>query len=165
MRRKTLGASTSFARRFRRLRPGRRNGFALAAALLALLLISGLVTAVFFAATEETRIGAASARRQLALSAAESAVEATIADWNVDSAAPIGVSGTRATAIEGFEVPVVVHVTRLDSTLYWIVADAADSSSGSGVSRRIGVAVRVLIAPDHSITIGRISERSWSELF
>jgi hypothetical protein len=62
-------------------------------------------------------------------------------------------------------MPVVVHVTRLDSTLYWIVADAADSSSRFGVSRRIGVAVRVLIAPDHSITIDRISERSWSELF
>jgi hypothetical protein len=75
------------------------------------------------------------------------------------------VSGTRATAIEGFDLPVVVHVTPLDSTLYWIVADAADPSSGSGVSRRIGVAVRVLIAPDHSITIDRISERSWSELF
>jgi hypothetical protein len=165
MRGKIPGALTSFARRFRRLRPGRRGGFALAAALLALLLISALVTAVFFAATEETRIGAASARRQLALSAAESAVEMTIAGWNMDPATPIGVSGTRGTAIEGFEVPVVVHVTRLDSTLYWIVADAAESSSGSGVSRRIGVAVRVLIAPDHSITIDRISERSWSELF
>jgi Tfp pilus assembly protein PilX len=161
----TLGDSTPFGRRFGRLRPGRRDGFALAAALLALLLISALVTAVFFAATEETRIGAASARRQLALSAAESAVEMTIAGWNVDSATPTGVSGTRATAIEWFEVPVAVHVTRLDSTLYWIVADAVDSSSGSGVSRRIGVAVRVLIAPDHSITINRISERSWSELF
>jgi type II secretory pathway component PulJ len=165
MRGKALGDSTSFARRFRRLHPGRRDGFALAAALLALLLISALVTAVFFAATEETKIGAAAARRQLALSAAESAVEMTIAGWNMDSATPIGVSGTRATAIEGFDVPVVVHVTRLDSTLYWIVADAADSSSGSGVSRRIGVAVRVLISPDHSITIDRISERSWSELF
>ena len=165
MRGRIPGDLTCFAQRFWRSRPGRRDGFALAAALLALLLISALVTAVFFAATEETRIGAASARRQLALSAAESAVEMTIAGWNMDPATPIGVSGTRATAIEGFEVPVVVHVTRLDSTLYWIVADAADSSSGSGVSRRIGVAVRVLIAPDHSITIDRISERSWSELF
>jgi hypothetical protein len=165
MRGKTLDDSTSCARRFRLLRPGRRDGFALAAALLALLLISALVTAVFFAATEETRIGVASSRRQFALSAAESAVEMTIAGWNMDPATPIGVSGTRATTIEEFEVPVVVHVTRLDSTLYWIVADAADSSSRSGVSRRIGVAVRVLIAPDHSITIDRISERSWSELF
>src|ERR1700719_3023358 len=158
MRGKTCGRSTAFAHRSDRLTCERRDGFALAAALLALLLISALVTAVFLAATEETRIGAASARHQLALSAAESAIEMTIAGWNMDLATPIGVSGTRATVIEGFEVPIAVHVTRLDSTLYWIVADAADSSSGSGVSRRIGVAVRVLIAPDHSITIDRISE-------
>jgi hypothetical protein len=147
------------------LRRERRHGFALAAALLALLLISALVTAVFFAATEETKIGTASAKHQLALSAAESAVEMTIAEWNSAWSPQVGLGGTRVTAIDGFEVPVDVHVTRLDSTLYWIVADAADSLSGSGISRRIGVAIRVLIAPDHSITIDRISERSWSELF
>jgi type II secretory pathway pseudopilin PulG len=157
--------STNFAQRSRRSQSGRRDGFALAASLLALLLISALVTAVFFAAAEETRIGTALTRRQLAMSAAESAIEMTIAGWNEDRATPIGVSGTRASAIGGFDVPVVVHVTRFDSTLYWIVADAADSSSGSRVSRRIGVAVRVRTAPDHSITIDRISERWWSELF
>jgi hypothetical protein len=142
-----------------------RDGFALAAALLVLLLISALVTAVFFAATEETKIGTASAKHQLALSAAESAVEMTIAEWNPAWSPQVGLGGTRVTAVEGFEVPVDVHVTRLDSTVYWIVADAADSFSGSGISRRVGVAVRVLIGPDHSITIDRIPERSWSELF
>jgi Tfp pilus assembly protein PilX len=165
MRDKTCDYSIALANGSQLWWGGWRNGFALAATLLALLLISALVTAVFFAATEETRIGAASARHQLALSAAESAVEMTIADWNSDWAPQVGLDGTRVTAVEGFAVPVDVHVTRLDSTLYWIVADASDSSSGSGVSRRIGVAVRVLIAPDHSITIDRISERSWSELF
>jgi hypothetical protein len=165
MRGNTCGHSPSFAPGSHRLRGWRRDGFALAAALLALLLISALVTAVFFAATEETRIVAASARHQLALSAAESAVEMTIAHWDPDWAPQVGVGGTRVTSNEGFVVAIDVYITRLDSTLYWIVADAADSSSGSVVSRRIGVAVRVLIAPDHSITIDRISERSWSELF
>jgi hypothetical protein len=165
MRIKTRCRPDPFALGSHRLARERREGFALAAALLALLLISALVTAVFFAATEETRIGAASAKHQLALSAAESAVEMTIADWNPTWSPQVGLAGTRVTAIEGFAVPVDVHVTRLDSTLYWIVADAADSFSGSGVSRRIGVAIRVLIAPDHSITIDRISERPWSELF
>jgi hypothetical protein len=165
MRGKICGRSTSFARISQRLRGARRNGFALAATLLALLLISALVTAVFFAATEETKIGAASAKHQRTLSAAESAAEMTIADWNPDWSPQVGLGGTRVTVIEGFVVPVDVYVTRLDSTLYWIVADAVDSSSGSGVSRRIGVVVKVLITPDHSITIDRISERSWSELF
>jgi hypothetical protein len=149
----------------RRSEPARRRGFALAAALLTLLLISALVTGVFFAVTEETRAGAASAERQLALSAAESAVEMTIADRNADWSGPIGASVTRSAAVGELGAPVVVHVTRLDSTLYWIVGGATAPSRGSGVSRRIGVAVRVLINSDRSITIDRISERSWSELF
>ena len=53
-----------------------RKGFALAAALMALMLISALVASVFFAVLEETTIGAAAATKQLALSAAESAISA-----------------------------------------------------------------------------------------
>jgi len=145
-------------------REGRR-GFALAAALLALLLISALITGVLFATTEETRVGIASAERQLALSAAESAVEMTIAGRNIDSVASVGVSGTRTIAVGGFGPTVMVHITRLDSTLYWMVADASAPPPDSRVSRRIGVVVRVLRGADHSIVIDRISERSWSELF
>ena len=145
--------------------PGRRAGFALAAALLALLLISALVTGVFFAATEETRIGIASAERQLALSAAESAIEMTIAGWSVDSASPIAVNATRTVAVGGFGMPATVHITRLGATLYMIVADARAQSRESRVSRRIGVVVRVLQSAEDSMVIDRISERSWSELF
>ena len=145
--------------------PAPRRGFALAAALLALLLISALVTGVFFAATEETKIGATSAERQLALSVAESAIETTIASWNPDSLDPIGVSATRTTVVDAAGMSARVHTTRLDSTLYAIVADAFTPSGGSRVSRRIGVVVKVLRGADHSIVIDRISERSWSELF
>jgi type II secretory pathway pseudopilin PulG len=156
------GRSPSFVRRSE---PGRRNGFALVAALLALLLIAALVTGVFFAATEETNVSAASAERQLTLSAAESAIEMTIAGWSTDSIGPVGVGGTRTASVGGLGAPVVVHITRLDSALYWIVADATGPSRGSRVSRRIGVVVRVPARADRSITIDRISERSWSELF
>jgi Tfp pilus assembly protein PilX len=157
--------STTGSRRSRLSPLARRNGFALAAALLTLLLISALVTGVFVAATEATRVGTASVERQLALSAAESAIEMTIANRSVDTSAPIGVSGTKSAATVGPGVPVTVYVTRLDSTLYWIVADAGASTSGSAASRRIGAVVRVVERPDHSITIDRISERWWSELF
>lgn len=145
--------------------PARRRGFALAAALLALLLISALVTGVFFAATEETKIGATSAERQLALSVAESAVETTIASWNPDSLDPIGVSATRTTVVDAAGMSARVHITRLDPTLYAIVADAFTPAGGSRVSRRIGIVVKVQRSADHSIVIDRISERSWSELF
>jgi Tfp pilus assembly protein PilX len=145
--------------------PRNRNGFALAAALLALLLISVLIPGVFYATTDEARIGAASTERQLALSAAESAIETTLAGWAANGVAPTAVGETRSTAVEWLGVPVQVYVTRLDSTLYWIVAEAGTVSSRSRVTRRIGAAISAQNAPGGSITIDRIPERWWSELF
>jgi type II secretory pathway pseudopilin PulG len=143
----------------------RQAGFALAAALLALLLISALVTGVIFAATEETRVGAASSERQVALLNAESAIELAIAGWSPDSAGAIGIGVTTTAATGGMGMRATLHITRLDSTLYWLVADAAGPSPGSRVSRRIGIVVKVLKTAEHSIVIDRIEERSWSELF
>jgi Tfp pilus assembly protein PilX len=142
-----------------------RDGFVLAAALLALMLIAALVAGVLFAATEETRIGAASVHRQLTLSAAESAIEATIADWQRRLPVPSAVGETRSLGTESLGVAVAVYVTRLDSTIYWIVADAGDAPFQAGVTRRIGALVTVKTAPDGSISVDRISERWWSELF
>jgi len=142
-----------------------RKGFALAAALLALLLVSALVTGVFVAATEETRIGIAGMERHLAFTAAESAIEMTIATFRADTSAAIGLAGTKSIPIGELEAPVIVYVTRLDSTLYWIVADAGASPVEAKASRRIGVVVKAGAAQDHSIIIDRISERWWSELF
>jgi hypothetical protein len=142
-----------------------RKGFALAAALLTLLLVSALVTGVFVAATEETTVGIAGVERHLAFVAAESAIETTIATFRADTTAAIGLGGSKTIAIGDLEVPVIVYVTRLDSALYWIVADAGASPVEARASRRIGVLVRAVAAPDHSITIDRISERWWSELF
>ncbi|HYS70362.1 MAG TPA: hypothetical protein VEM14_08985 [Gemmatimonadaceae bacterium] len=142
-----------------------RRGFALAAALLSLMLIAALLAGVFFAAMEETRISGVSGSKQLALSAAESAIEMTIRDWPGTNADPIGVAGARSSQIDAFGAPVAVSVTRLDSTLYSIVAKAPAVSSESSAMRRIGVVVRVEYGLDHSIRIDRIPERWWSELF
>ena len=142
-----------------------RHGFAMVAALLALMLIAALVASVFLATMEGTRISAASAQKQLALSAAESAIEATIAGWRSAANESIGVEGVRSSVIEGFGPPVSVSVTRLDSSLYWIVADAGSLSSEQSAVRRIGVIVSMQVAPDHSITIDRVGERWWSKLF
>jgi len=142
-----------------------RRGFALAAALLSLMLIAALLAGVFFAAMEETRMSGASGSKQLALSAAESAIEMTISDWPGTMADPLRVAGTRTSQIDAFGAPVTVSVTRLDSTLYWIVAKAPAVSSESSAIRRVGVVVRVEYGLDHSIRIDRIPERWWSELF
>lgn len=142
-----------------------RRGFALVAALLSLVLIAALVASVLFAATEETRIGSASAAGQFALSAAESAIEVTLATWPGAAEAPLDIGGAQNRSVDWFGTPVTVTVTRLDSTLYWVVADAGAASSQASPARRIGAFMRVKVMPDRSITVDRIPERWWSELF
>ena len=142
-----------------------RKGFALAAALLAVMLIGALVGVVLFAASEETRTGSVIAGRETALRAAESALEITIAGLGASSGDTAGIIGTKSRRLDGLGAPVVVYITRLDSSLFWLVADADGEISLSGVRRRIGVVVKTSAGADRSITIGRISDRAWSELF
>jgi hypothetical protein len=143
----------------------RRTGFALAAALLAMVLIAALIAGVFLATTDETRISSAAAAKEAALVATETAIELTIRDWNASIAGNVDIGDSHPTAIEAFGTPVDVYVTRLDSTLYAIVAEARLISSESSATRRTGAIVRVQIAADHSITIDRVPERWWSEVF
>lgn len=142
-----------------------RVGFALPAALLMILLIAALVAGVFSAITEETRIGVAAAERQLALLTAESAVELTITSLSAVGGDSIGIGETRSRPVEGLAAPTMVYVTRLDSSRYWVVADAWSASPNSGIARRVGVVVRAARAAGGSMTIDRIPERAWSELF
>ncbi|HJQ09657.1 MAG TPA: hypothetical protein VJ840_01375 [Gemmatimonadaceae bacterium] len=141
-----------------------KRGFVLAAALLVVVLIAALVAGVFFATTEETHIAATSSSRDAALSAVESAIESVIGGWTDHSAQQIGVSGQQLSTFSRNGMSGTVTITRLDSTLYSIVAEARSSSSNTGAMRRVGVVVSVKSAPDHSILIDPIPERWWSEL-
>ena len=147
----------------KRARPA-RHGFVLPAVLLALLLIAALIAGAFRATTEETRMSAAAAERQRALVAAESALEMTVGALAAGSDVPPNVSETTFRRIEGLAVPTIAYVTRLDSSVYWIVA-ASGGDTGSGITRRIGVLVKATKAGGDSIAIDRISERAWSEVF
>ena len=135
----------------------------LAAALLVVLMIAVLVAGVFMATMEETHIATTSAARERALNAAESALAGVIAGWGDRSVQQIGVAGQQLSTISDGSMPVSITVTRLDSTLYSIVAEVRSVSSQSSARRRIGAIVRAHLAPDHSITIDRVPERWWSE--
>ena len=137
----------------------------LVAALFAIVLIGALVAGVLFAATEETKAGATGVGRDVALIAAESAIGITIRDRTPDLPAVIGTIGTTSARVDASGAPVIVYITRLDSTTYWIVSDVVANPARWGARRRIGVVVISVQAPDGSITIDPISERAWSELF
>jgi Tfp pilus assembly protein PilX len=142
-----------------------RKGFALAAGLLATMIIGALLASLFFAVTEETRTSAATGRWDHALAAAESVVEVGI-DLLVTQAPDhpsIATTDSQLVEVEGF--PATVHTTRLDSSLFWVVGVIGDARDPAAFTRRIGVLVAASPAPSGSITIVRIPQRAWSELF
>lgn len=143
----------------------RQCGFALAAALLAVILVAALLASLFFAVTEETRTGSAIARRDDALAAAETAIELGLDELGTrpPDYSSVGAVESRAVEVDGF--PVVVHTTRLDSSLFWLVAVIGDARDPAAVTRRIGVLANASRGSADSITIVRRTERAWSELF
>ena len=142
-----------------------RRGFVLAAALLVLVLIAVLVAGVFFATLEESRIADAARLRDRALLAAEKAIEGAIDGWTDKSGQPIGVGGRELSTITDGSSSVTLIITRLDSVLFSLVAQARSTSSDRAAMRRIGVIISVRKTADGSIDVDPISERWWSELF
>jgi Tfp pilus assembly protein PilX len=142
-----------------------RRGYALAAALLAIMIIGALLASLFFAISEETRTDAASRRGDRALTAAESAIEIGVAVLaaQLPDQSSIGVTRSQPVAVEGF--PAMVHTTRLDSSLFWVVGVVGDRRDPAAVTRRIGVLVAASRDSSGSIRIVRVPERAWSELF
>ena len=140
-----------------------RRGFVLAAALLVIVLIAALLAGVFFATMEESHIADTALSRQLALNAAESAVEQTVSGWRDRSGQPIGVAGEELSTFSVGLMTVSVIITRLDSTLYSVVADARSPSSSAFAMRRVCAVISVQNSIDHSILVAPISERWWSE--
>ena len=143
----------------------RRRGFVLDVALLVVVLIAVLVAGFFFATTEEGHIADAAESRDRALIAAESAIAGAIGGWIDRSAQPIGVHGQELSTISDGSASVSLTITRLDSVLYSLVAQARSTSSDRMAMRRIGVVISVRKSVDGSVHVDTISERWWSELF
>ena len=142
-----------------------RKGFALAAALLAVVLIGVLIGGVLFAATEETKVGAIGLDREIALDACEAAIATTITDPGLLLPDSIGVEGTISNHSGGPGPEIIVYVTKLDLGLYSILAESVPDLGTNARAHRIGVVVRSSVAADGSMTIDPISERPWFEVF
>ncbi|HWL38929.1 MAG TPA: hypothetical protein VNO75_01730 [Gemmatimonadaceae bacterium] len=136
----------------------------MAAALVATVLIAALLASLFFAVNEETRTGAAVVRRDRALAAAESAIEMRLGELVVVPVeTPVGAVDASSLEVDG--LPVAIHTTRLDSTLFWIVAVVGAASDPGAARHRIGVFATASRAASDSIAIVRLIERPWSELY
>lgn len=142
-----------------------RPGIALAATLVATVLVAALLASLFFAVNEDTRTQSTIGRQDHALAAAESALEAGLEGlriWPLDDLG-VGASQTHPVTAEGLAAS--IHVTRLDSTLFWMVAVTGDPRDPGAVTKRIGILAEAERSASDSIRTVRVTDRGWSELF
>jgi hypothetical protein len=139
----------------------KREGFALVASLILVVLLAALITGAFVATTEETRVSANASLGERGLDAAESAVEGGIGGWVPSQSDSLAIGGRTARTSTDGKISVTTTLIRLDPTLYWLVAEAKTPT----IRRRIGVILRRVSDSAGQTTILRLEERRWSELF
>ncbi|MBI1723746.1 MAG: hypothetical protein HYR48_07550 [Gemmatimonadetes bacterium] len=120
------------------------RGFALVAAVFALVIIAALVTGAFFAARQELRTGRSSQTFQRAFGAAEAGLNNTVADWQTgqwNAMAP-GDSATISDTLPSNTGSYAGTVRRLNNELFLIRTVGTDPSGAS--QRTLATLVRLL---------------------
>lgn len=134
----------------------------LIAALVAIVLIAMLITGVFFATGQELSITRAELRDQQAFAYAEYAMAHAISEWSAADRSRMAVGETNSLASSSDDpLRSTVFVTRLDSGIYSVVAEARLlTADANGFVRRVGLLVR-----DERSPPVRLPEQAWSELY
>ncbi|MDT8367894.1 MAG: hypothetical protein RQ745_01715 [Longimicrobiales bacterium] len=125
------------------------DGFALPAAILALIVVGVLVTGGFYMARQETRIGTASANSALAFYLAERGVTDVMESWDATSYASLDPWETVTRTDTTSEGIWSVDVTRVAAQMYMLEADARITRGGAlqgGAHRSMGVIVKLRTA-------------------
>lgn len=123
----------------------RKNGFALPAAIGGLVIAGVLVTAGFYMARQEVRIGVASENAALAVNVAQSAINEILV---TESSALAGMSTWDTVTFADTLADGVadVRVTKVDQRIFFLDATATVTRGGSlwsGASRRVGLVTRL----------------------
>ncbi len=125
-----------------------QRGFALPTAIGALVIVGVLVTAGFYVAQQELRIGVASKYSAMAVNLAQTATNDVLVN-QTSAISSLAVWGD-TTVVETLDQGVVtVDITRLASRLFLVSAEAEVTEGGalwSGATRRVGVVTRLTSA-------------------
>ena len=126
-----------------------RRGFALPATIGALVIIGIMVTAGFFVAQQELRIGVASNHANVALNLAQAGANEVMANWNGYQLGniPTWQSVTVNGAMD--QGTWQVTITNRDGFIYFVDASGTVTEGGAlwaGATRRIGVVTKMLFA-------------------
>jgi hypothetical protein len=144
----------------------RREGFALAVAMVAIVVIGALIAGAFFTSTQEYRVGRNALVDQRAYTSAEAGVTQPIQGWLKTLNLSMTNGATRApdtlqVAGGGYAVR---RVTRLDDYTFWVVSDGyAGGTTGSLASHHRLNAIYRLAYPNFNI-IGALTVRGKVEV-
>ena len=143
----------------------RREGFALAIAMVAIVVIGALIAGAFFTSTQEYRIGRNSLVDQRALAAAETGVTEPIQGWLRTRNLTMGVGETFK---DSLPIPDGSYAkrqfTKVDTATYWVMVDGyAGGTTGAIASHhQLNVIYRLAI-PSFNI-LGALTVRGQVEV-
>ncbi|MFH1765754.1 MAG: hypothetical protein ABIF09_16315, partial [Gemmatimonadota bacterium] len=135
-----------------------RRGFALPAAVFALIVVGVLVTGGFYLARQETRIGVASGRATTAFYLAERGANEVMSQWDAARFGGLANWGTASVSDTTDSGIWSVNVTKMSSRLYFLLASGRveDGSPVYGdAGRMVGVVARLTTAdvePEAALT-------------
>lgn len=133
-----------------------RRGFALPAAIMALVVIAALIAATLVVSAEELRAGRTDVAAQRALASAEVALDRAIATWDARLNVSARVGETRLLASSSIRSAgghtvaesVVVTATRVRERAFWLTARATSNADGRPIPARVTIAATTrLLAP------------------
>jgi len=140
-----------------------KRGFALAAALAALVLIAVLVTGALFASSQESHATGAELDDQKVLAYAERSALEAAGNWVCPECdlLPVGSVIIRNPAPSP-PLESTVYIHRLDSAVFLITGEGRISGSGApGARRRVSIAVKITRDSLGTITSSRIGGDAW----
>jgi len=131
--------------------PKRRAGFALPAAIVAIVVLSALVAGTLFVSIEELRSGRSDMADQRALAAVEWALERAILDWDARRNTGDAVGATAAVSASALPPndSIIVTATRASRHAVWLTASARVTGDGSRAPARraVGASLRLVGTP------------------
>ena len=141
-----------------------RRGFALPAAIGALVIIGILVTAGFYMARQELRIGVASNHAHMAVNIAQAGANEIMANWNGYQLNNIAV-WSDTTIVDTIATGIwSVSIAKTSDFMFYLTANGEVTEGGdlwSGASRTIGIVTKLLFAdispPAALLTRGPVS--------
>jgi hypothetical protein len=143
-----------------------REGIALPIALAAIVVVGALIAGVFFASTQEYRVGRNTMATHTALHAAEVGLNKVVSTWTPERTKATKVGQTVKLPLDTIDKIAIVEVqyTRVSPTMFWVTSSAvAGSGSLQGRAlKRLNTLVRIDI-PDMKIQ-GALTLRGTADL-